>query len=362
VTRDRRGNGRGTLGQRVRARLLFVGSWLACRLPEGPLVAIAEWIGTLTYRVSPERAAQARRNLRRVARYLADTGMADARTRAAAADPRALEALVRSAFRHHARYYLEILRAPALEPSIFDRRIHVENPAEVDAAFARAVPIIFISGHLGPIELPGLYLAARSGTKVVAPMETVGDPELQAWFERTRSAFGVRIVGLREARRELGAALKRGEHVGLVADRDISGGGVEVPFFGTPAPIPVGPAFLAMESGAPLLMAGIWRTGRLTYRGRLDEVPVAGEGSRRERIEATIRAEAAAFERMIAHAPDQWSAVFAPIWPDLEAEAAGEVATDVVAVDAADTAESAVGSESPADDPSAPTPSPEAAA
>ena len=336
MTSKRRDGGRGTLGQRVRARLLFAASWVACRLPEGPLVTLAGWAGDLTYRLSPERAAQARRNLRRVTRSLVDSGLADARTRAAAADPRALELLVRSAFRHHARYYLEILRAPALDPSIFDRRIHVENPDEVDAVFARGTPIIFISGHIGPIELPGLYLANRSGKRVVAPMETVGDPALQAWFERTRSAFGVQIVGLREARRELSAALKRGEHVGLVADRDITGGGVEVPFFGALAPIPVGPAFLAIESGAPLQLCGIWRTGRLTYRGRLDEVPVAAEGSRRERIEQTVAAEAAAFERIIARAPDQWSAVFAPIWPDLEAEAAGERATVGTTEEAAD--------------------------
>ena len=314
---------RGTLIQRIRVWLLIAASWLVCRLPEGPLVVLAEQAGSLTYRLFPERAAQARRNLRRVARYLADRGLADARTRAAATDPRALEALVRAAFRHHARYYLEILRAPGLDVSIFDTRVHVENPEDVEAAFARGVPTIFISGHFGPIELPGVYLANRSGKRVVAPMETVGDPELQAWFMRTRAAFGVRIVGLREARRELSAALKRGEHIGIVADRDISGGGVEVPFFGALAPIPVGPAFLAIEAGAPICMAGVWRTGRLTYRGRLDEVPVAAEGSRRQRIEATVAAEAAEFERLIAHAPDQWGAVFAPIWPDLEAEAAG---------------------------------------
>jgi phosphatidylinositol dimannoside acyltransferase len=318
---------RGTPGQRLRARGLAAVSWLACHLPEGPLVAIAEWFGGLSYRLAPERAAQARRNLRRVVRYLADEDLADARTRAAAADPRALESLVRSAFRQHARYYLEILRAPGLDFATFQDRIVVENPADVDAAFARDVPIVFISGHLGPIELPGLYLADRSGgRRVVAPMETLGDPELQGWFERTRSVFGVRIVTLREARRELAAALKRGEHVGLVADRDISGGGIEVPFFGSPAPMPFGPAFLAIDAGAPIYLAGVWRTGRLTYRGRLDEIPVATEGTRRRRVEATIAAEAAGFERLIARAPDQWGAIFAPIWPDLEAEAAGEAA------------------------------------
>jgi KDO2-lipid IV(A) lauroyltransferase len=320
------GSRRGSAGQRARAGVLGAASWLACRLPEAPLVAIAEWLGSLTYRLAPERAAQARRNLRRVVRYLVDRHLADARTRAAANDPRALEGLVRSAFRHHARYYLEILRAPGLDVSLFDERITVENPAEVDAAFARGVASIFISAHLGPIELPGLYLAHRSGQRVIAPMETVGDPELQRWFVRTRSAFGVRIIGLREARRTLSAALGRGEHVGLVADRDISGGGVEVPFFGSPAPIPVGPAYLAIESGAPILLAGVWRTGRLTYRGRLDEVPVAAEGTRRERVTATVAAEAEAFERLIARAPDQWGAIFAPIWPDLEAEEAGAAA------------------------------------
>ena len=81
-------------------------------------------------------------------------------------------------------------------------------------------------------------------------METLGDPALQRWFERTRATFGVRIVGLREARRELLKELRNGESVGLVADRDITGGGMEVPFFGAPAPLPVGPAFLATETAS----------------------------------------------------------------------------------------------------------------
>ena len=126
-------------------------------------------------------------------------------------------------------------------------------------------------------------------------METVGDPALGDWFVRTRSAFRCGSSSLREARRGLSAALKRGEHVGLVADRDITGGGVEVPFFRAPAPIPVRPAFTAIESGAQLQMAGVWRTSRLTYRGQLDEVPVAAEGSAGSASSRPVAAEAAAF-------------------------------------------------------------------
>ena len=37
---------------------------------------------------------------------------------------------------------------------------------------------------------------------------------------------------------------------------------------------------------------------------------------------AFLDAEARWFERQVARAPEQWWAVFFPIWPDLEAEAA----------------------------------------
>ena len=308
--------GRGTLVQRLRAGALGIVSRVACRLPEPPLLALADVVGWLWYRLAPARAAQARRNLERVARELDRRGTGDARVRAAATDRRALERLVRSAFRHDARYYLEVLRVPSLEPAIFESRVIVETPDTVEAAFAGG-PVIFVSAHLGPIELPGLYLANRSGRTFVAPMEAVDDPALQGWFERTRGSLGVRIVGLRAARRALLAELKAGGQVGIVADRDIAGGGIDTPLFGVPAPMPIGPALLALESGAPIYAVGVRRLPDGRVAGGLIPVPVATEGSRRERIAATLRAEAAAFEMLIAAAPDQWSAVFFPIWPDL---------------------------------------------
>ncbi len=321
---ENRAADRGTIVQRVRAAALSAISWAACRLPEGPQIAIAEIVGRSAYRVSPARAARVRRNLGRVVEYFATTDMANDRVRAAAADPRALERLVRAAFRHRARYYLEILRAPGLDARVFEERLELENPDVIEAALAGDRTVIFISGHLGQIELPGLYLAQHSGRRITAPMETLGDPALQRWFERTRATFGVRIVGLREARRELLRELRSGESVGLVADRDITGGGMEVPFFGAPAPLPVGPAFLATETGVPLYLASVWRVGARGYRGRLDEIPVTRDGARRDRIAGTLEAEARAFERVIANAPEQWMAIFFPIWPDLEAELAAE--------------------------------------
>jgi lauroyl/myristoyl acyltransferase len=301
----------------IRSRGLIAASWLACHLPEGPLVRLAELAGDAWYRFAPDRAAQARRNLGRVCRALAEAGQGTAAARAAADDPRALERLVRAAFRHSARYYLEVARTPSLTPAELDRRLIVETPEVVAEAFESGRPVIFVGLHFGAIELPALLLASKVGD-AVAPMETIADDDLQAFFVRTRGAAGIRIVGLREARRELLGALRDGISVGLVGDRDLTGGGLPIPLFGAPANLPLGPAMLAVESGAPLYVVGVRRSGRTRYLGGLEAVPVPADGTRRERVTAAMTALAAAFERTVATAPEQWWAVFFPIWPDLE--------------------------------------------
>ncbi|MBA2719099.1 MAG: hypothetical protein H0U52_07660, partial [Chloroflexi bacterium] len=71
-----------------------------------------------------------------------------------------------------------------------------------------------------------------------------------------------------------------------------------------------------------LYAVGVRRLADGRVAGRLLAVPVAADGTRRERIAAVLAATAAAFESLIADAPDQWSAVFFPIWPDLAGEPA----------------------------------------
>src|SRR6476469_7675434 len=143
-------------GRRARAQALIGASWLVCHLPEGPQVRLAIAAGDLWYRLAPDRAAQARRHLRRVCVALSEQGRGGRAVRTAATDPRALERLVRSAFRHNARYYLEVARTPAIRAEDLDQRLLIETPEVVDQAFAAGGPMIFIGLHFGAIELPAL--------------------------------------------------------------------------------------------------------------------------------------------------------------------------------------------------------------
>ncbi len=311
----------GRLISNLRGRALMAASWLACRLPEGPLFRAAELGGDLWYRVAPDRAAQARRNLHRVCASLAASGRGTPAIRAAATDPAALERLVRSAFRHNARYYLEVARTPSVTRPWMDERLALDTPELIAEAVQPGKAVLFVGLHFGSVELPVLFLAFRIG-RTVTPMETIDDPGLQAWFERTRGVSGVELVGLREARRTLQDALRNGTSVGLVGDRDLTGGGIPIPLFGAPATMPMGPAMLAVEAGVPVYGMGVRRTRNGHYRGRLVPVEVPPDGTRRERVTTTMTRLAESFERIIEDAPEQWWAVFFPIWPDLEEAAA----------------------------------------
>ena len=311
----------GTLRQRLRARLIAALARLLISLPEGPVNALADAAGEIWYRLDSVRAERARRNFRRVAQGLEARAIGSARVRAAATHDRALERIVRSAFRHFVRSYLDMARLPGQSGADLQDKLLIDTPDAVEEAFARPGPLIFVALHFGAVEYPALYAAARTGLPVTAPMETLEDPALQAWIVRSRGSVGIEFVTLREARRALTAALERGRAIGIVADRNVAGGTIDVPFFGVKAPLPMGPGLLAVEHGLPLWVAAVRRSSGGRYRGQLRRVDVPTEGTRRARLTTAMAGMTRAMEEAVAEAPEQWWAAFSPIWPDLDPEA-----------------------------------------
>jgi KDO2-lipid IV(A) lauroyltransferase len=311
----------GTFTQRARASLVAALSWLVCRLPERPLIGLAAVVGEAWYRSAPARARRARANLARICAWLAAHDAGPAYARAAAHDPAALERMVRSAFRHGVRYYLELLRFPAIDARYIRDRLVLED-AELARELLEASPGIIIGLHFGALEMPARYISVYTGRELVGPMEALDDPSLQRWILRSRAETGMRIIPIRGARRELGAVLGRGGLAGLVADRDIAGNGTPTELFGEAAPLPAGPAILAAETGAPAYAALAWRRPDGRYGARVERIPSVPEGPLRDRVRAFLDSQARAFERLIAVAPEQWWAVFFEIWPDRSTPAA----------------------------------------
>ena len=125
------------------------------------------------------------------------------------------------------------------------------------------------------------------------------------------------VVGLGpNAAATLLRALDEGAVVCLVCDRDLTGDGVEVDFFGAPARFPRGPALLALRAGVPLLPAA----ARFLPDGR-QRVSIGAplvlerQGRLRDDIERVTQTLVRHFEEQIAAAPDQWL-VMQAVWSD----------------------------------------------
>ena len=308
---------RGWIG----ARLLRILSAVLQRLPERPLHRAAHLAGGVLYRVQPARRRLVRANLERVVHYLAANGMGGQRIAAAARDRRSLDRLVRDAFGHYVRGYLETATLPRYASEERLAGVRPDDPAQADRAFSSkdGRGLIIVGLHFGAIEIPGLWATRKLGRRITAPMETIADPDLQAYFEHSRRQTGLNVIPAERAATELRASLGRGEAVGLVADRPIGGAGTQVQLFGAPARLPVGPAALALESGGSAWVIATRRAGPNQYRARIEQITVPSDGTRRQRMAGFLAAEARAFERAVADAPEQWWTVFFPIWDDIRA-------------------------------------------
>ena len=295
------------------------------RLPERPLHVLAHRAALLLYAAQPRRRALVRSNLQRVCTYLAANDLGGPSVAASARDRRALERLVRASFGHYVRGYLEGAILPAYATPTRLARVRPDDPRALARAFGttgahdRHGPLIIVGMHFGALEIPALWATQKLGRPITAPMETVTDPELQAYFEQTRRQTGLNVVPMERAAVALRASLARGEAVALVADRAIGGTGARVELFGSVARLPLGPAALALESGAEAWLVATRRIGSGEYRAYVERIEMPAEGSRRERLSAFLTAEARAFERAVADAPEQWWTMFFPIWDDIPA-------------------------------------------
>jgi phosphatidylinositol dimannoside acyltransferase len=273
---------------------------------------LAHWIGrSVVYRLQRKRRKLVKSNLRRVLEY---GGVA------AATDERVLNRLVRDAFGHYVRSYLEGAIVPAYDGRHLAQRVRPDDPVLAEEVMGPAGSgqrrLIFVALHFGAIELPALWLVRVRGLRLTSPMETIDNPDLQRYFERTRAAAGLQLIPTQGAARVLTQRLEAGETVAIVADRVVAGTGARVEFFGAPARLPLGPAVLALQTGAPAWAVATRRVGPGDYRARLERIELPAEGSRKEKLAGFLANQARAFERLIAAAPEQWWALFFPIWED----------------------------------------------
>jgi KDO2-lipid IV(A) lauroyltransferase len=286
--------------------------WLAAwklvrRLPEPVAYGLGRAGGRAFYRLDAGRRQALRANLRHVL--------------GRAVTPAELEAVVRRGFASYGRYWVEAFRLEDLPAAEIRRRLTLEGREHLDAAVAAGRGTIFASPHLGNWDAGGAWLAA-SGYPATAVVERLRPAELYERFAAYRRGLGLELLPLddgSETMRGVLRALRAGRVVGLVCDRDLTGGGLPVRLFGAATVMPGGPASLALRTGATLLPCAVYQDRRRGHWHAVIRPPLRPEpsGDSRADVQALTQRLADEFERLIAHAPDQWH-VLSHHWREAE--------------------------------------------
>ena len=275
---------------------------LALRLMPGFLAsAIDAPIGLGANFASSEKRAMIQRHLRRVNPKL--RGLA-------------LQRAVQEAFDSYVRYYIESFRLPSLSSRTVDRGFNVDGFEHIAAGLEQGNGVILGLPHLGGWEWAGRWMTDQ-GHKLTVVVEKIEPPEVFDWFVKLRADLGMTVVPLGPAAgKAVLSALRNNDIVCLLSDRDITGGGVEVEFFGERTTLPAGPATLSLRTGAPLLPTGAYFTQRYNGHFGLVRPPlkIARTGKFRDDVTLMTQELARELEFLIRRAPEQWH-LFQPNWP-----------------------------------------------
>lgn len=218
--------------------------WSAVRrLPERAAYRLFDLIADVAWRRRGRGVRQLEANLARVRPSLDDEG---------------LRQLSRAGMRSYLRYWCDTFRLPDWDERRIVESVRVRGDGPVRDTLAAGRGVVMFLGHLGNWDHAGAWSALRLASPTTVAERLRPEP-LFDQFVAFREKLGMTIVPLggNGVFRQLMTALRDGGFVPLLADRDLTDGGVEVTFFGEPARMAVGPAALALQTGAALHPVGV---------------------------------------------------------------------------------------------------------
>jgi lauroyl/myristoyl acyltransferase len=288
-------------------------SWLSRILPE----KLAYWAGLRVadqfYRHNHRGRAAVFSNLRTI---FAARGVEPADL--------ALDGLARKMFQYFGKYLIDFFRYARLTPAQVKKIVSIEHQEYVDEALKLGKGVVMVTAHMGNWELGGAVMAGL-GYKINALVLPQRLERLNRMFQRQREKRGVNLILVKGGRSALSMVrvLRRGEVVAVLGDRDFTEKSDPILFFGKPARMPRGPAWLSVTSGAPLIVAFLLRQVDDTFLLRIHPPMVPGPEDTVETARARI---CRILEDEIAEYPYQWF-IFDDFWALDPSKSAAEGAT-----------------------------------
>ena len=262
---------------------------------------VGTWAGQAAWRWADQRKHNALRAMARVRGESPDS------------PSRETEIAARQLFGLYGRYWAEAFWVRPRRVSAIYRRIEVEGIEHLRQALADGKGVVLALPHVGNWEVAGT-VAHAEGAELLAVAEKLDDERIVKWFVDLRKALGIDVVlatGSANVMETCTEAIGRNAAVALLADRNLSGRGVPTIFFGEETRLPIGPARLALDTGAPILPVGSYFKRGAGHRVAILPPIVVTPSDDVAGLTAKV---ADALEDVIRAAPEQWHMV-QPNWP-----------------------------------------------
>ena len=226
-----------------------------------------------------------------------------------------LELLVQQGLRSYLRYWCDTFRLPSWSADETMKNVIVENEHLLRDPLAQGRGVIVALPHAGNWDHAGAYFCA-SGAPLVTVAEHLKPEKLFRKFLAYRQRMGMEVLDA--SARSMGILsqrLRANRLIALVADRDLSRGGVEVNFMGGPSRFPAGPALLSIQTGAPLITAFV-KYEKLGIRIIFEaEIPIPSAGEQSDKVATMMQTCADRFGRLITAHTEDWH-MLQRIWID----------------------------------------------
>ena len=164
-------------------------------------------------------------------------------------------------------------------------------------------PAVTVSAHVGCWEILS-QLAFLEGHKMMSVAKNIGTGAMTRLLMKARRSIGQEIVSADGAFRPLLKGIRQGKSLGLLVDQSVSPkeGGVWVWFFGRPMCVSAAPAFFAVKTKTPVIVA--WSRPLPGGRYRCEVAKTCTSAG--DDIAAFTQVIAIELERIIRRHPSRW--------------------------------------------------------
>jgi len=224
--------------------------------------------------------------------------------------PQEIEHLTREAMVNFFRNYLELFFFTGPHRDQLLKRVAIEGREYLDLILSQGRGLIAVSAHLNTFALIVLKLAHEGYPISMAVRDLKGSAQSRIYARCREDLLNLNSILTKPSSRfsrDVMKLLKGNGIICLIADENKRHGGVFVDFFGHPAATAVGPAHLALKTGAPVVP--VFMVRRRDNRQKIViEPPLSCElsGENEQDIEVLTSQFTRIIESYVRKYPGQW--------------------------------------------------------